>query len=282
MNAANLPPSGRAVVLGGGGASGMAWMVGLLLAVQEAGIPLDGAQSVIGTSGGATAAVLLRTGALEEAFDLLTSPDRQPFEATPTLTFAAFAERIGQVTRETADQDAFVDALFEFAATSTVDPEARRRTIGGRIRTEAWPEGELRIPALARSSRRRRVFTAADGAPLADVVLASSAVPGVWPLVTIDGEDYIDSAVLSATHVDLADGYERVLVLRPVGNLGGAVIPAEQDVLGRALVVEPDEDARAAFGADPLSPAFRAAAAEAGRRQGKAIAPDVRQYWAAE
>jgi hypothetical protein len=40
MNAAHLPPRRRAVVLGGAGAGGMA---GLPLALQEAGIALDGA-----------------------------------------------------------------------------------------------------------------------------------------------------------------------------------------------------------------------------------------------
>jgi hypothetical protein len=43
MNAAHLPPRRRAVVLGGAGAGGMAWMAGLPLALQEAGIALDGA-----------------------------------------------------------------------------------------------------------------------------------------------------------------------------------------------------------------------------------------------
>ena len=50
---------------------------------------------------------------------------------------------------------------------------------------------------------------------LVDAVAASCAVPGIWPPVTINGRRYIDGGVGSATHADLAAGYDRILVIVP-------------------------------------------------------------------
>ncbi len=119
--------------------------------------------------GGASAAVLPRSGTPRAAFDRLNSADRQPFEATPTLTFGAFAGGSG------------------------VDPEARRRTIAERPDTDAWPWSDPRVPAPARSTRRRRVFTAEDGAPPADVILAGSAVRRQGEAIAADVRKHRDA-----------------------------------------------------------------------------------------
>src|SRR3984957_10214788 len=52
-----------ALVLGGGGAAGNAWEVGIIAGLAEAGLDLtEAADLVIGTSSGATAAAQLRSG----------------------------------------------------------------------------------------------------------------------------------------------------------------------------------------------------------------------------
>ena len=51
---------------------------------------------------------------------------------------------------------------------------------------------------------------------LIDAVAASCAVPGIWPPVTIGGHQYIDGGIYSVTDTDLAEGYERIVVLCPV------------------------------------------------------------------
>lgn len=42
----------RALVLGGGGVTGIAWQVGVLAGLHSAGVDLSGADAVIGTSAG--------------------------------------------------------------------------------------------------------------------------------------------------------------------------------------------------------------------------------------
>ena len=46
----------RAVVLGGGGVTGVAWEVGLLLGLAEAGVDLGAADLLVGTSAGSVVA----------------------------------------------------------------------------------------------------------------------------------------------------------------------------------------------------------------------------------
>src|SRR5215212_2950482 len=47
---------GRALVLGGGGSTGNAWLIGVLAGLFEAGLDVTTADLTIGTSAGATAA----------------------------------------------------------------------------------------------------------------------------------------------------------------------------------------------------------------------------------
>ncbi len=61
-----------------------------------------------------------------------------------------------------------------------------------------------------------REFDKDSGVPLVDAVAASCAVPGVWPPVTIGERRYMDGGVRSATNVDLAEDYSRVLLLAPM------------------------------------------------------------------
>ena len=49
--------SERALVLGGGGSAGNAWLIGVVAGLSECGLEVTEADLVIGTSAGATAAV---------------------------------------------------------------------------------------------------------------------------------------------------------------------------------------------------------------------------------
>jgi hypothetical protein len=59
----------RAVVLGGGGVTGVAWEVGLLLGLAEAGVDLGAADLLVGTSAGSVVAAQVASGLpLKEMF----------------------------------------------------------------------------------------------------------------------------------------------------------------------------------------------------------------------
>jgi NTE family protein len=58
-----------------------------------------------------------------------------------------------------------------------------------------------------------------------------------------------------------------------------AAVPRLEET-GSVAVVYPDDEALVAMGTNPLDPAFRAAAARAGRAQAAALAVDVAEFWA--
>lgn len=76
------------------------------------------------------------------------------------------------------------------------------------------------VSAVSVWSRRRHIL---DGGsyPLADLVAASSAVPGLFPPHRVDGRLYVDGGMWSATSVDAASEADRVIVVAP---LAGAVL----------------------------------------------------------
>lgn len=82
--------------------------------------------------------------------------------------------------------------------------------------------GEARHPLVAASavcisSGRRHIL---DGGrhPLADLVAASSAVPGLLPPHRIDGRLYVDGGMWSATSVDAATVAAHVIVVAPLAG----------------------------------------------------------------
>src|SRR5215831_5875655 len=83
---------GHALVLGGGGVAGIAWMTGLLTGLAEAGQDVAGADVVIGTSAGANVAAQLGSGLpLDELYARQVDPARQSRELMAVIDWAKFA-----------------------------------------------------------------------------------------------------------------------------------------------------------------------------------------------
>jgi NTE family protein len=278
------PDNGRAVVLGAGGVTGVAWEVGLLHGLAERGLDLTGADLFIGTSAGSVVAAEVTSGQpLDKLFahELAdTTGDRNAVIGTGALLrFLLAAAYPGDRRRSRA-------WLGRAAlAAPTVDESERRAAIATRVHDDTWPDTELRIVAVAADSGEVAIFDRRSGASLLDAVAASCAVPLVWPPMTVNGTRYIDGGVRSIANVDLAAGYGRVVVIAPISTaLRYADRPAAQAAaLGpavRTAVISPDRAALAAIGRNPLSPERRAAAAEAGHAQAATAAERVRAAWA--
>lgn len=274
---------GTALVLGGGGLTGVAWEIGLLHGLAEHGVDLTDAGLVVGTSAGSSVAAQILSG----------TPLERLFEAQLADTGGEVAARLsgGALIRyvvaglwpgNPARGRAW---LGRRALRARTVPEAERRAvIARRIGDAGWPATRLLITAVEASSGRERVFSSADGVPLVDAVAASCAVPLVWPPVTIGEVRYIDGGIRSVANVDLAAGCRRVVVLAPATqSVRRSGHPARQlAALGpdvRGVLVSPDAAARAAIGRNPLDPARRRPAAEAGRTQAAHEAQRLRSLW---
>ncbi|UJC81051.1 patatin-like phospholipase family protein [Rhodococcus erythropolis] len=275
------------LVLAGGGVAGIAWETGFLLGVQDkspdAAAALLTADVFIGTSAGSTVSAQIAGGAtLQELFDAQTA------EATGELDPKIDVEILGQMfvdaiagSQDRAEQ---LRALGEAATDAdTVEPAVRRAVIEARLRNRVWPDRELRIPAINTRTGELRVFGNADGVDLVDAVGASCAVPGVWPVVTIDGERYMDGGMASGSNVQLAADCDVIVVLSPAAdpapNLLGGSLREEIDVMAkRVLPIFADDAVVEAIGTNSLSPTTRRPAAELGREQGRRTADEIAAF----
>ncbi|MDO9496394.1 MAG: patatin-like phospholipase family protein [Nocardioides sp.] len=109
----------------------------------------------------------------------------------------------------------------DFAAVSS--PRVPTRRADALVSVARQLFGEQGHPLVAASavcvgSRRRHIL---DGAryPLADLVAASSAVPGLFPPHRIEGRRYLDGGMWSATSLDAAADADQVIVVAPLAGL---------------------------------------------------------------
>ncbi|MGW5417934.1 patatin-like phospholipase family protein [Actinomadura geliboluensis] len=279
-----MSENGRALVLGGGGVAGIAWLTGVLAGLADGGTDVTGADLLLGTSAGSAVAAQVAGGVpIGELFARQADPALQNRELVPSggVTVAEFAEIWMRLAEENDDPAAIRRGLGARAlATDTVDEAARREVIEGRLPVHEWPSRDLRVTAVNALTGDLRVFDRGSGVSLVDAVAASCAVPMIWPPVTIGGIRYVDGGVRSVNNLDLAAGYGRVLLIAPMDDPGlTADIAAVESAGGRVEVIVPDEAALAAFGADPLDPSTRTPSANAGLAQGKAAAKRIASLW---
>jgi len=278
----------RALVLGGGGLAGVAWEIGLLAELIDGGSDLAAADTVIGSSAGSVVGTLLRTEpSLAPSLALQLDPRDAGGELSVKLDPELLWTMFGEAVSGARDLTSALSRIGAMAlATPTVTEAERRQVIEARLPSHEWPAARLLITAIDAERGDLLVFDRDAGVPLVDAVAASSAVPGVWPPVTIGDRRYIDGGSGSPTNAGLAAGHDRVLVVAPVAPPArGPFLGIEDEVHdleqqgSRALVITADDAARAAFGTNPLDPAARPASARAGRRQGWSLAAAVRAFW---
>lgn len=272
----------KALVLAGGGVTGIAWELGVIAGLADDGLELTEADLIVGTSAGATVAAQITTGSLEELVEAQLAADSQELAAELDLDllseiFTLLSDR--SVSGE--ERRAQVGALALGA--HTVAEPVRREVIAARLPSHQWPARPIVLTAVDAHSGELTTFDASSGVPLVDAVAASCAVPGVWPPVSIGDRRYIDGGVRSVTNADLASGHDRVLVLSPLPATMASGLEGEADGLrgggSTVHVITADDDALTRFGDNPLDPSRRGPALEAGRRQGAAAASGVRGLW---
>lgn len=271
----------RALVLGGGGVTGVAWELGILEGLHRAGVDLTNADTVIGTSAGSVVGTRITTGELALAYeDQLRPPDGElaaKLGATTLLKLGVMLARRG----ETAAKWRRVGKAARSAHPESAD--ARRAVIRSRIGEPAWPDRDLRITAVDTDRGEFVVFDRDSGVSMLDAVAASCAVPLVWPPVDIAGTSYVDGGIRSPANADLAEGADVVVVLGPttqaISREHTVARQLERTGASRTLLVSPDATASKEMGSNALDPTHRRAAAEAGLRQGAAVAASVAEVW---
>ena len=275
----------RALVLGGGGVTGIAWEIGVIAGLADQGIDLAAADVVIGTSAGSVVGADITSGQQPEALyqAQLAPPDPEPAARIGW----GLVGRLAWVMNTSRDPVRARARIGRWALAARVMPEASRRTVfEARLPTGGWPATMLKVTAVDARTGEFVVFDAAGEASLVDAVGASCAVPGVWPPVTIGNRRFVDGGVRSVANADLAASYQRVVIVAPVAQGIGPIMPGPSRQAAalaaagaRVALVRPDRAAMRAIGRNVLDVSHRAAAATAGRAQAAAEAAAVRAVW---
>lgn len=239
-------------MIGGGGLVGMAYHAGALKALDEWGIDLAGSDVIVGTSAGAIIGAYLGSGWAAGDFyeyahgrhpDVARDPadHREQVRRIFTPLWGSRSERMRRS----------VGSFFAIAAArgywrplvgDRIPARLLRRSFPSGLYStdetrqrlcddlpQKWPRDGLYICTADLYSGRRVAF-GSPGAPEAsfpDAVLASTAIPGVFPPVRIGARHYVDGGVVSATSLDLAvsAGCDRVLCIAPLGYRKEAAAP---------------------------------------------------------
>lgn len=289
------------MVLGGGGSTGNAWLIGVIAGLFEAGLGVTTADLTIGTSAGSTAAAQL-VGAtptellaaiLAAAPQQRTGPVGSDRARVPNRPMSDHLERFRKTIASSADladmrRRMGAAALAREAASDGSWQAQWRATVAARLPSQRWPKRSVLITAVDARTGEPVMFDLHSGVDLVDAVAASCAGGGLP--YRIGDNRYIDGGYrANAENADLAAGFERVLVLSPLGGRTlhpldwGTQLAAQVDELRvRGSEVEtifPDGGSEHMFGANAMDSSLRPPAARAGYDQGRVLAERLIEFW---
>jgi NTE family protein len=274
-----------AVVLAGGGERVIAWQVGVLAGLADAGFDGARAARVVGTSAGSQVAARLLAGEeMSATADQVAAGDVRAVDAPADSAFERLARFYDEAGTERESRRR-IGALALSSAPDRIDPLLSG--LGGWRPPDEWPE-ELRIVAVDAERGERVVLGPSNRVSVPVGVAASRAVPVVKRPVQLRSRKLIDGTIGSATNADIAidHGIERVVIVAALpddghhptlARLWGDALRrelAELDMAGvevylvRATAADLD-----AMGPDPMSGARAPLAVVAGRRAGQAVGP---------
>jgi len=178
----------RALVLGGGGAAGNAWLIGVIAGLFDAGLDVTDADLIIGTSAGSTAAAQISSATPTELLASIlaaaprsrTGPAGSDGGRVPIGPAADHMERTSAIiaaAEDAADMRRRMGAAaLEMDAASDGSGQTRwRATVTARLPSLRWPERTMLITAVDAHTGEPVVFDRHSGVDLVDAVAASSA-----------------------------------------------------------------------------------------------------------
>lgn len=277
----------KALVLGGGGSTGNAWLIGVMAGLFQAGLDVTAADLTIGTSAGATAAAQIAGLRLAELFDVTVSA---PVPRRPAVVSTDHLGRFKKIIADSTDAADMRRRMGRLALEPDADAQAKwqehwRATVAARVPGASWPARRVLITAVDAASGEPCTFERDSGVDLVDAVAASCAGGGF--AYRINNRYYIDGGYrANPENADLAERCGRVLVLSPLGGRSlypaqwgthlAAQVEALQAAGSRVETVFPDQTE---LFVNPMDFSLRPAAARVGYEQGSALAGRLRTFW---
>jgi NTE family protein len=279
------------LVLGGGGVVGIAWEIGVLDALAQAGaLDAGAATTIIGTSAGSVVGTQLAAG--QRLDDLVAAQLEAPKVSVGGGAAAPDMDAVMKIFGGMLSASEMTTELAKTTGTLALEAptgseDAWVGSFDAFMGVSEWPDRDLRVVAMSCTRGERRAWTKADGVPVQRAVASSCAVPGLFPPVTIDGDRYTDGGAWSPSNADLlaGEGLDAVVFIGPIGGFLAGTPQVETELaLVRAkgagttslLPGESFESLRMQL----MNPAFRAQGLEAGRHDGAAAASGIRSLLA--
>lgn len=276
-----------ALVLGAGGFSGMAWIAGILAGFHDAGIKSIDADLVMGTSGGSIVGVYVATGLPLDEFSHYRARARQTgteFTLTvpPGLGVEGLLDELVQMTSGMTEPGEIRRVVGKAAVTATtIGEDDYREAVASTLPTGQWPPGRLAAVAVDVATGEACLLDRDSGADLASAIAAANAIPLIAPAIHAGDRSYMDAGMRSNENLDLATGFDQVLVISPRGLLcpqpyGGKSLTAEAAELRTAgaevEVIEPEDEMLDLVCEHMLDHQGAEMFTEAGRKQGYRLA----------
>lgn len=279
----------KSIVLAGGGVTGIAWEVGVIAGLVEKGFLIDKDCQLIGTSAGSVVSaelaneVSIKTLLARQISDSVSDEVYQPYSQIEVDK--KNQELINKVEGDLLKARLRIGRFALRAETPSL--ETRRAIIRSRLTHESWPDHPLLLTAMDVNSAESINLDVNSGLSLVDAVMASCAVPGVWPTVPFGERRLMDGGLRSMTNADLALGSKYVLILSPFGfsenNPISGHLRQEVELLEKndahVDVITPDANSLLAIGDNVLDPSMRKPSALAGVEQGRSIAKTLSASW---
>jgi len=293
------PALERALVLGGGGSTGNAWLIGVIAGLFDTGLDVTTADLTIGTSAGSTAAAQIAGATPTELLAaILAAAPQQRSGAVGSdrgrIAIRPVADHLERISKIIASAEDAADMRRRMGA-AALDMDAAsdgswqtqwRATVASRLPSQRWPQRTVLITAVDAHTGEPVVFDRHSGVDLVDAVAASCASGLPY---TIGENRYIDGGYRRNENADLAAGYGQVLVLSPFGGRTlhpldwGMQLAAQVDELrargSRVETIFPDGNSEHMFGANAMDLSLRPPAARAGYDQGRALAEQLADFW---
>jgi len=241
----STPTPKFALALAGGGPLGAIYEIGALCALQESMVGIDFArlQHYVGVSAGGFIAAGLANGITPQQLFSLFIEDRkhqtEAFDPACLLTpaFSEFFSRglrlpallMASAWHGSVGRQSFMRVLERLSpslptgifSNQQIDTELTRLFAKpGRTNDFRQLKGRLTLVATHLDSSSAVSFGRVgwDHVPISKAVQASSALPGLFPPVEIDGQHFVDGALIKTMHATVAldDGVDLMLCLNPL------------------------------------------------------------------
>ena len=270
----------RALVLGGGGITGIAWESGVLAALIENGMKISQIDKIFGTSAGAFVGAVLSNNQDMKSYYHYLNENKDPNEQTKLkkevyemwrqayIQGGNNQESIGRLLGEMIDQVQPVISMKE-----------RKKAIAKRLNDSKWTS-QLVITAINARTGQLETINQQIGMDLIDSVAASEAVPGLWPHVTMNGKDYIDGGMVSSTNACLAKDFMQILIIAPLTQKIGKLPNVFDDEItlsntSDVYTITPDEFSKSIIGDNIYDASVIIEVGNAGYEQGKRLVKEI-------